>query len=70
MNKNGIKYYPVIRISKKLKLPKIEFDKQFLIYGKFRLRSDEELKISGEPNSIEFMTTLINMKQMGSVSIA
>ncbi|GAB5993267.1 hypothetical protein [Aeromonas enteropelogenes] len=69
-NIKGIKFYPVIRISKKLKLPTIDFDKQYLVYGKFRLRTDEELKISGEPNSIEFMTTLVNIKQIGLVPTA
>ncbi|MGF1841709.1 hypothetical protein L4C39_00750 [Vibrio clamense] len=66
-NVKGTKYYPIIRISKKLKLPIIDFDKQFLVYGKFRLRNAEEPKVSSEYNAVEFMTTLVNLKQMGEV---
>ncbi|TOM78886.1 hypothetical protein, partial [Vibrio parahaemolyticus] len=66
-NVKGSKVYPVIRISKKLKLPVIDFDKQFLVYGKFRLRSAEEPKISSASNSVEFMTTLVDLKQIGEV---
>lgn len=66
-NVKGLKVYPVIRISKKLKLPIIDFDKQFLVYGKFRLRGAEEPKISSAYNSVEFMTTLVDLKQIGEV---
>ena len=66
-NVKGLKVYPIIRISKKLKLSAIDFDKQFLVYGKFRLRSAEEPKISSASNSAEFMTTLVDLKQIGEV---
>ncbi|HIF9480520.1 TPA: hypothetical protein ACX6SV_000851 [Photobacterium damselae] len=68
-NIKGLKFYPVIRISKKLNLPVIDFDKQFLVYGRFRLRSNEEPKISSAYNSVEFMTTLVDLKQIGEVPI-
>lgn len=66
-NLHGTKIYSIIRISKKLKLPIINFDKQFLVYGKFRLRRAEESKISSEYSSIEFITTLVSLNQIGVV---
>ncbi|RYU46516.1 hypothetical protein, partial [Aliivibrio finisterrensis] len=67
---NGRKILPIIRVSKKLKLPYIDFDKQFLIYGRFRLRTSDEQRVSNDINAIEFMTSLVHLKQLGEIPSA
>lgn len=65
----GISIYPIIRVSKKLKSLKIDFDKEYLVYGKFRLRKADEPKVGNKHHAVEFMTTLVDIKQIGEVSI-